>query len=122
MLKLNSFQLGVLQQIENTRLLRSIPYSEQMASVLSRSQYWLEIGATIAVLPRTSGKTTLCKYLVANQPSTVLLDPTRTFESIRGKDGHLIVDEYQSISSEILKKALEEVSWKSVLLIGTQIL
>jgi hypothetical protein len=90
---------------------------------LSSQQYWLECGATICILPRQVGKTTLCLYLAETLPNVVLTTykgrPAYTPVHTLGQQRHLIVDEYQFFDKDRLMDLLDE-DWSSVLLVGGQ--
>lgn len=124
---LNSHQLLVLQQIELTKQHRLRPESQSLMHLMSPRMYWKEIGATISILPRGVGKTTLCNYLreqLVNSSQYVTLANPRTdkfqITFTPNNRSHLIIDEYKLINQEILDSLLNQLSWTSVLMIGSE--
>lgn len=124
-MELNSFQLHVLQQIALTRNHLSPSIRAGFEDLLSREAYLLELGATICILPRQSGKTTLCKHLEETQGALVLTCSRQSknyLDDIRGSNrSFLVVDEFLMLTKQELFDLLKFYPWSKVLLIGSYI-
>lgn len=128
--QLNDWQSNTISRIALQSMIRS--KFNHLMPVLSRSNYWLEVGASIILAPRQVGKTTLIKHLEENyftpDNSFVLYcaGPNRklfNINSLRGKNINnmtLIVDEFMMLTKEELKELLS-FSWANVVLIGSYI-
>jgi predicted AAA+ superfamily ATPase len=122
-MELNSFQLHVLTQMNLTSNHLSPSIRSGFQDLLKPDNYLLELGATICVLPRQSGKTTLCKYLAETQGAYIINGITyKHIQSPRGiNNKFLVIDEFMKLDKLVLKEILSSCPWSKVLLIGSYI-